>query len=110
LTYRRRNSRASGTETILSRTTDNLYWLSRYTEPADFVARILETSPAAGVTPKALCKKVRAGVPLGCNAESGEVAARGPGDLSAESRAAFPGRWGDVCVRTVHIVRIVTIQ
>src|SRR3954466_144811 len=29
---------------MLSRTADNLYWLSRYTERADFVARILDST------------------------------------------------------------------
>ena len=29
---------------MLSRTADNLYWLSRYTERADFVARILDAT------------------------------------------------------------------
>src|SRR5215213_718276 len=59
---------------MLSRTTDNLYWLSRYTatlSPPTSWPGCWEISPAAGVSPKALCKKVRAGVPLGCNAESG---------------------------------------
>ena len=32
---------------MLSRTADNLYWLSRYTERADFVARILDATTAA---------------------------------------------------------------
>ena len=29
---------------MLSRTADNLYWLSRYTERSDFVARILDAT------------------------------------------------------------------
>ncbi len=29
---------------MLSRTADNLYWLSRYVERADFVARILDAA------------------------------------------------------------------
>ena len=29
---------------MLSRTADNLYWLSRYVERADFVARILDAT------------------------------------------------------------------
>jgi uncharacterized alpha-E superfamily protein len=32
------------TPTMLSRTADNLFWLSRYTERADFVARILDAT------------------------------------------------------------------
>ena len=57
MTYRRRNSRASGTETILSRTTDNLYWLSRYTKLADFVARILGDIASGGRDLQSLVQK-----------------------------------------------------
>ena len=34
-------------EFSLSRTADNLYWLSRYSERADFVARILDATPGS---------------------------------------------------------------
>ena len=57
MTYRRRNSRASGTVTMLSRTTDNLYWLSRYTKPADFVARMLGDIASGGRDPQSLVQK-----------------------------------------------------
>jgi uncharacterized alpha-E superfamily protein len=36
---------------MLSRTADNLYWLSRYTERADFVARILDATLRLAVLP-----------------------------------------------------------
>ena len=36
---------------MLSRTADNLYWLSRYTERADFVARILGAAMRVGALP-----------------------------------------------------------
>ncbi len=36
--------RCFGRADMLSRTADNLYWLSRYTERADFVARILDAT------------------------------------------------------------------
>ena len=36
-----------GPESALSRTADNLYWLSRYSERADFVARILDATPGS---------------------------------------------------------------
>jgi uncharacterized alpha-E superfamily protein len=36
---------------VLSRTADNLYWLSRYTERADFVARILDATLRLAVLP-----------------------------------------------------------
>ena len=42
-----RTGRGVGRSDMLSRTADNLYWLSRYTERADFVARILDADPAA---------------------------------------------------------------
>src|SRR5918993_721594 len=36
---------------MLSRTADNLYWLSRYTERADFVARILDATMRLAALP-----------------------------------------------------------
>ena len=36
---------------MLSRTADNLYWLSRYTERADFVARILGATMRVAALP-----------------------------------------------------------
>jgi len=42
---------------MLSRTTDNLYWLSRYTEPADFVARMLGDIASGGRDPQSLVQK-----------------------------------------------------
>src|SRR5215207_8886160 len=39
-----RGERPFGRADMLSRTADNLYWLSRYTERADFVARILDAT------------------------------------------------------------------
>lgn len=38
---------------MLSRTADNLYWLSRYIERADFLARILQASRRLSTLPKA---------------------------------------------------------
>ena len=38
---------------MLSRTADNLFWLSRYVERADYLARILETTARLSVLPKA---------------------------------------------------------
>ena len=61
--------------TLLSRIANNLYGLSRYPEPADFMARMLGKVASSGRDPQSLVRKVRAGVPLGCNAESGKVAA-----------------------------------
>ena len=40
----RRRGEVIGRADMLSRTADNLYWLSRYTERADFVARILDAT------------------------------------------------------------------
>ena len=37
---------------MLSRTADNLYWLSRYTERADFVARILDATTRLAALPQ----------------------------------------------------------
>ncbi len=36
---------------MLSRTADNLYWLSRYVERADFVARILDAAHRLAALP-----------------------------------------------------------
>ena len=38
---------------MLSRTADNLFWLSRYVERADYLARILETTSRLSVLPVA---------------------------------------------------------
>ena len=38
---------------MLSRTADNLFWLSRYVERADYLARILETTSRLSVLPAA---------------------------------------------------------
>ena len=36
---------------MLSRTADNLYWLARYVERAEYLARIVEAFEAAGLAP-----------------------------------------------------------
>ena len=36
---------------MLSRTADNLFWLARYTERADFVARILDATMRLAALP-----------------------------------------------------------
>jgi len=38
---------------MLSRTADNLYWVSRYLERADFLARLIEASSRIAALPKA---------------------------------------------------------
>ena len=38
---------------MLSRTADNLYWLARYVERAEYLARILETSMRLATLPLA---------------------------------------------------------
>src|SRR3712207_361813 len=42
---------------MLSRTADNLYWLSRYTERADFVARILDATLRIASLPSSYCSE-----------------------------------------------------
>jgi uncharacterized alpha-E superfamily protein len=46
---------------MLSRTADNLYWLSLYTEPADFVARMLGDIASGGRDPQSLVQKAARG-------------------------------------------------
>ena len=42
---------------MLSRTADNLYWLARYVERAEYLARILDTTLRLTTLPLALCRR-----------------------------------------------------
>jgi uncharacterized alpha-E superfamily protein len=44
---------------LLSRITDHLYWLSRYPEPTDFVARMLGDTASGGRDLQSLCEGAR---------------------------------------------------
>ena len=39
-------------KTMLARTADNIYWVSRYLERADFLARLIEASSRIAALPK----------------------------------------------------------
>ncbi len=42
---------------MLSRTADNLYWLARYVERAEYLARILDATLAAHRAAARLCRR-----------------------------------------------------
>ena len=77
---------------MLSRTADNLYWLARYVERAEYLARILDTTLRLTALPLAYVGTTNewesAVATAGCDALPGEVTApRAPGEAFPPDRA-----------------------
>ena len=71
---------------MLSRTADNLYWLARYMERADFLARIVEATQRLAALPRMYSG-------AGTEWESARWNQPGPPTSSMKNTQKRPRRW-----------------
>ena len=77
---------------MLSRTADNLFWLSRYVERADYLARILETTSRMSVLPAAYTGDTNDSATMNmCKRRRQNPSVKRPDDLVAPEQNSVSG-------------------